>query len=187
MTEDHFNTPEVWKAIPDFLGYEVSDQGRMRSFWKRVSLGYGRGSTTVLDVMPQKFLKPIIHKDGYVYLNLSKDKNKITCKITRLVLLAFVGPCPKGMESCHNDGNPANNCVSNLRWDTPKNNQNDRHKHGTNLCGEQISQAKLTKDEVIEIRRLYALGHPRPVIALNFQISSGHVWSIVTRKQWKHI
>lgn len=34
------------------------------------------------------------------------------------------------MEVCHNDGNPANNVVTNLRWDTKKANARDRLMHG---------------------------------------------------------
>lgn len=47
------------------------------------------------------------------------------------MLTAFVGPRPDGMVTCHNDGNPANNNLSNLRWDTQSNNQLDAVKHGT--------------------------------------------------------
>lgn len=52
--------------------------------------------------------------------------------VHRLVLEAFVGPCPSGCEGCHYDGNPANNIVSNLRWDTTKNNCLDKRRHGRN-------------------------------------------------------
>ena len=46
--------------------------------------------------------------------------------VHRLVLLAFVGPCPVGMEGCHFDNDATNNRLSNLRWDTLSNNQKDR-------------------------------------------------------------
>lgn len=49
----------------------------------------------------------------------------------RLVLEAFVGPCPEGMQACHNDGDRMNTRVGNLRWDTPKANSADRWRHGT--------------------------------------------------------
>lgn len=35
------------------------------------------------------------------------------------------------MECCHNDGNPSNNIVENLRWDTHSGNMMDRTLHGT--------------------------------------------------------
>lgn len=47
------------------------------------------------------------------------------------MLTAFVGPCPDGMEGCHNDGDPHNNRLDNLRWDTRANNARDAIRHGT--------------------------------------------------------
>ena len=46
------------------------------------------------------------------------------------VLMAFVGERPEGHEACHNDGNPANNVVANLRWDTRASNAADAVRHG---------------------------------------------------------
>ncbi len=51
-----------------------------------------------------------------------------------LVLTAFRGHCPAGMEGCHNDGDPKNNRLSNLRWDTHSANQKDGFRHGTMKC-----------------------------------------------------
>ena len=37
----------------------------------------------------------------------------VTRSVGRLVLEVFVGPCPPGMEACHNDGDPHNNWLDN--------------------------------------------------------------------------
>jgi len=50
--------------------------------------------------------------------------------VHRLVLEAFAGPCPDGMEACHGDGDPTNNRRLNLRWDTRSSNQLDTVRHG---------------------------------------------------------
>lgn len=47
-----------------------------------------------------------------------------------LVLEAFVGLCPDGMECCHYDDNQTNNKLSNLRWDTHANNVRDGYRNG---------------------------------------------------------
>lgn len=52
------------------------------------------------------------------------------CAVHVLVLEEFVGLCPPGMESCHGDGDTQNNWLTNLRWDTPTNNNADKIKHG---------------------------------------------------------
>jgi hypothetical protein len=47
-----------------------------------------------------------------------------------LVLEAFVGPCPDGLEACHWDDDPTNNRLSNLRWDTSIANKRDMARNG---------------------------------------------------------
>jgi hypothetical protein len=46
-----------------------------------------------------------------------------------LVLTTFVGPRPDGHEGCHNNGEPSDNRLVNLRWDTPCANQADKLVH----------------------------------------------------------
>ncbi len=51
--------------------------------------------------------------------------------VHQLVLEAFVGPCPSGLECRHLDGNPDNNQLENLRWGTRLENMADKKLHGT--------------------------------------------------------
>lgn len=70
--------------------------------------------------------------NGRARVNLhfrGKGKMKL---VHRLVAEAFLGSCPPGMEACHNNGNPSDNRLSNIRWDTHKNNEDDKRRHGTN-------------------------------------------------------
>jgi len=70
------------------------------------------------------------HPTGHQLVKLSKDGSSRAGKVHRLVLLTFVGPPPEGCEGCHNDGNPANNDLTNLRWGTRSDNLYDRVRHG---------------------------------------------------------
>lgn len=105
---------ETWRPISDFE-YEVSDLGRVRS------LKSGR----------VKILKPQRHTGGYRKVTLWRGGIEHQHLMQKLVLTAFVGPRPPGMQACHNDGDETNNALSNLRWDTPRANQADRIEHGT--------------------------------------------------------
>ena len=106
-------TIEEWRNVPGFPGYEVSNLGRMRSSKS--------GALRILSGWKAK---------GYPTVALRKDGRTFCRQIHRLVLIAFVGPCPEFMEGCHSDGNPENNQLSNLRWDTSSNNKHDIVEHG---------------------------------------------------------
>jgi hypothetical protein len=54
-----------------------------------------------------------------------------------MVLEAFVGPSPEGMEACHRDDVPANNHLSNLRWDTHRANLREASRNGRNRFANQ--------------------------------------------------
>jgi len=100
------------------------------------------------------------------------------------VLLAFVGPCPDGLEACHENGDCTNDAPDNLRWDTHSANLLDRRKHGTNVQGEMVNTAKLSADDVIEIRRI---GKPLKQHALKHKVSVALISAILKRKVWQHV
>jgi hypothetical protein len=63
-------------------------------------------------------------------VTLSVDGDRKQCRVAPLVLEAFVGPRPPGMDCCHDDGDSTNDALSNLRWDTKRANQADTLRHG---------------------------------------------------------
>ena len=118
----------IWKPIPGFEGqYEVSDHGEVRSLARRVPTVI-KGKRTTMPV-PARVLKPGRTSSGHVSVVLGR-KGGSHC-IHVLVLTAFVGPRPPGMDACHNDDVPDNNVLSNLRWDTRTNNILDAVRNGT--------------------------------------------------------
>lgn len=123
-------TPEAWKAIPGYEGlYEVSDQGRVRSLDRE----YVR-SDGVATRRRGRTLKPVVNTNGrhQVYLCIPGSKQK-PCLVHRLVLEAFVGPCPEGMEACHYNDTFTDNRLCNLRWDTREANTADRIRNGVSF------------------------------------------------------
>lgn len=111
---------EEWRFIPGFEGYyEVSNHGRVRSVDRVVQTRQGL-----------KRYRGVLRKTStgsgvYEQLPLSVDDVQTTVYVHSAVLLAFVGPCPQGMEVCHNDGDPRNNHLSNLRYGTHVENTKD--------------------------------------------------------------
>jgi hypothetical protein len=120
-------TEERWLPVVGFEGfYEVSDAGRMRSLSRTVKTCHG-GTRQHLG----RILKLTASAKGHLYVGLSRDGVVTLYFVHRAALEAFCGPCPPEMEGCHGDGNPANNNLSNLRWDTRSNNHLDAVRHGT--------------------------------------------------------
>lgn len=132
-------------------------------------------------------LKAFSDQDGYLHVVLSTGGRPHTIKVQRLVALHFIGPKPEGMFVCHNDGNKLNNCVDNLRYDTPKANSQDMLRHGTNRPprGELNGMSKLTLADVLELRRLYDEGsRTYKELGAIFGIHPDYAGKIARRRAW---
>lgn len=114
---------EIWKPVPNYEGvYEVSSLGQVRSIDRLDNLGRRYRGVT---------LKQGTHPDGHKQIALSKDGKVTTRFVHQLVAEAFIGPRVGNLVACHNNGDPADNRVENIRWDTQQNNVHDRRAHGT--------------------------------------------------------
>jgi hypothetical protein len=179
---------EVWKPVVGFEGlYEVSDEGRAKSLMRVVRRKRRNAAEEYMPV-PERLLRPWrTNKLGHVSLSLNTGGNTTKRLLHRLVLEAFVGPCPAGMQACHNDGNPANNRLGNLRWDTSKANHHDKIRHGTTNRGERCGAAKLTASSVRDIRAKRASGAKVADLAKQHGVSGPTISEICNRRTWKHI
>lgn len=151
------DSPEQWKDIPGYEGYyQVSDQGRVKALARYVpERTHGRWQPLPGQVFT-KFWRERIMKtkpgaNGYLRAMLRRNGKSATVLVHRLVLLAFVGEPEPRQQACHNDGNRANNHLTNLRWDSSKNNHADKKRHGTQPFGENHHNAKLTDTQVLAI------------------------------------
>lgn len=137
-------TNEQWLPVPGFPGYEVSDAGRVRSHKQRTA----------------RILRPGDNGSGHLQVGLRREGKSHMRQVHCLVALAFIGPVKEGLEVCHNDGNPGNNTLSNLRYDTRRNNLLDRAKHGYvhPNRGERHPRARVPDSAVSAMRAEYAKG-----------------------------
>lgn len=168
-------TAPTWRAIDGWPEYEVSDQGQIRR--TRIVAG-ARG------IYLKGWTNPIT---GYRQVGLTRN-GKTTCYlISRLVATAFLGPPPPSTEAAHWDRDPQNNHLSNLRWATPSENQHDKYRHGTDRQGIKSPSAKLTEEQVKEIRRRAAAGEPYHAIAAAYGVARSVPYNIHHRRTWKHL
>lgn len=121
---------EKWKTIPGYEGrYEVSDLGSVRSLDRKDTRGRRRkGRVMSLRRQPS----------GHLTVSLCNGQQR-SFPVHRLVLLAFVGPCPDGMEACHENDVPDDNRLANLRWDTRSANVMDSVRNGLHFMASKTS------------------------------------------------
>ena len=164
-----------WLPITGYEGrYDVSDSGQVnsRSDYRPSSGG---------------ILIPWVQNRGYQYVSLRLDGKKKTFAVHRLVLDAFVGPCPHGMQVAHGDGDPKNNHLSNLRWATPKDNIADRARHGRTAKGEANGSSKLDRHAVKTIKRMKDHGFSAFETARLACVNPSTIQSIWSGESWIHI
>lgn len=175
---------ELWSPVPGWEGfYEVSTYGRVKSLQRCSTAGRGVG------VYRGTLLKQSRTAAGYPSVSLSRPGGGKQAYVHRLVAAAFLGPCPDGKEVCHGDGNPRNNAIWNLRYDTRLGNAKDRETHGTNvggsLPGARNPNAKLTEEVVRFLRENQHL--PLRELSRLVGVHLSTVANVLNRKTWNHL
>lgn len=146
----------------------------------------------VMSVKSGKLLKPGIGTTGYYLVILCKDGVKKTCKVHRLVAAAFL-PNPDGLPFVnHIDHNRLNNNKKNLEWCSPSGNMKHCFNSGRGVIPKQVGEknvkAKLTADQVREIRATHALGGKTfQDISVDYGVRMCTIARIVNRKLWNHV
>lgn len=175
---DH-TAPIEFREIPESEGYRFGSDGSVWSRWKQ-------GADA--PVWPWKQLSLRRHKSGHLDVRVKINGQRTMVGAHVLTCWAFHGPCPPGLECCHKDGVPDHNVPDNLYWGTRAQNIEDQRRHGVYQQGSRSGLAKLTEDQVREIRRLYAEGgHSNYSLADQFGVNHATVWQILSRRTWKHV
>lgn len=165
---------EIWKDIPEYEGlYQINNFGKIKSFHNKHRI---KG----------KILMPYLNKNNRFYILLTKNKLHKMHVIHRLVAQAFI-PNPKNKpEVNHIDGNPKNNNVKNLEWNT--NSENKKHAYKLRLMnreGERHHLHKLTNKDILKIRFLFNVKKMKQYeIAKLFNTDRSNISLIVNNKTW---
>jgi len=168
-----------YRTLDRFPGYRFGEDGSVescRSRWGTVP--WRRLADRKLPKSPHlKVL--LVDKDGCRGEHL----------VHRLVLEAFKGPCPAGLECCHDNDIGNDNRVSNLRWGTRSSNRHDcvRNGHDRSPKGERHGCAKLTEADVAQVFKRRSAGETQQAIADALGVNQSNVSHILNGRNWKHL
>lgn len=179
---------EFWLPTK-YLGYDVSSFGRVRSWWARRALGIGKGSATFLGTTSQ-ILRSVPQAGGYRAVGVARNKagRPKHVSLHRLVAMSSV-PTIEGMPHVNHKNCIKADCRSdNLEWTVPV--ANTRHAVNAGIIkvvGEDNPMAKLTVEDIQQIRALRQAGVDRREVAAQFAVNPSHIWSIWAGKRWAHV
>lgn len=137
---------------------------------------------------------------GYGRYGYMTDDGRRTWLGAHRILYELVyGPIPPGMLVCHHCDNPT--CVrpSHLFIGNTKDNMRDAsHKgrtctgeknmfYGGDRRGEKSHTAKLTTEQVVDIRQRYSEGESYGKLAAQFAVTPSNILCIVKRKSWCYV
>lgn len=156
MTDLSWARPKLaeWLPMPDCPGYLVSYRG------------------DVFSEKTNRILRLSVDVKGRLRANLFVRGKRKGVIVGRMVLRAFGGNAPTYKHvACHNDGDPTNNHISNLRWCTYAENTADTILHGTHRSGTNHQRSKLTRIQIKKMLTLYRSGMSQPEIAKRFKVN----------------
>lgn len=173
---------EYWKDVKGYEGiYEASTTGHVR-------------------IKPGANSPEYVKKRGFVIPDLKyfADKhNRLKCVFVkrdgsrhltsphRLVAWTFL-PNPANLrEVNHIDGNPQNNDVSNLEWVSSSENKHHAVRMGLMLSGEAHPQAKLTNDQVTELKIRVLSGEHIKDLAEEFNVQGSLISTAVNETYYR--
>ena len=159
----------MWRIIPGFSTYEVSNVGRVREMLTKKP-------AKVWDTNKGYYCCSLVGDDGY-------RRNVL---ISRCVALGFHGPRPSVKHgACHRDDNKHNDRRDNIYWGTQKQNVEDMFRNGR--VGPHGGHAKLTMDQATTIR-LQANYYKVAQLARRFGVSERTIYRVLAREcYWQNL
>lgn len=187
--------PSAERWVPCPFGYEdlyeVSSLGQVRSKDRTVVSRNRWGP--IEKHLRGKIRAQTVGAYGYLTVNLSRDGKVKIWRVHLLVAEAFLGPRPPGLDIRHGPAGRRDNSVTNLSYGTRAENEQDKIRDGTfrhrTPIGEANSNARLTEDQVREIRNRYRRVGGETFVSLgrDFGVSYQSIRNIVYRRTWKHV
>lgn len=177
-------TKEIWRQVLGYEGYyEISNLGRLKALRRKVR---HRSAKSGWCIRKERIKSSRPMCDGRYFFTLFKEGIAITKGRSVLICEAFVSPNPGELWVLHKNGDSTDDRPENLYWGTPKDNANDRGRHGRTTHGEAHWCSILKEEDVKEIRRLRGKVRQKD-LAKRFGVTQPAVSFIQLGKGWKHV
>lgn len=186
---------EVWKDVPGWEDYAVSNQGRVKSLARTVSTKNQNAEFTYERAgRVMRITKTTgIYNGFYLRVQLRRLNSFKSIMVHTLVMAAFVGERIEGMQINHINGVKNDNNLVNLEYCTQS--ENLLHAIRTGLkpvgCGTKAPNSKLSHAEVAEVKRHFSGKRPTHKECLKFGAKFGThyatIYNIVIGKSHKEL
>lgn len=176
---------ELWKPV-SVKGmkkwYDISSLGRIRS-------GHLKGSNTRTRALIPRLMEGTSNNKGRLFIDLQNKAttSRVKIQISRLVLLTF-RPIKNSnkFDASHLNHDFKDNRLCNLVWESHYDNVNRSISAGRYPLGENHHNSKVTKSNVLYIRKAYSKGVPSRTLSKKFGISIGNINHICAGRTWKN-
>jgi len=179
----------LWKSIPNYPGYFVSNTGLVKSIDRKVKRKDG-----CFILKHGTILSPSLDDCGYKYVCLSKNNNQKCIKIHRLVAISFIGKIKKGYEVNHKNFKKKDNRVKNLEVITRK--ENIKHavkgrrfftkKFKLSCLARRGKSYKYSKKIALNIVKLRRNKLKHIEISEKLSVPISHIQNVLSGNTWSH-
>lgn len=178
---------EIWKDVEEFdFLYQISNMGRLKSKERKVNSKIQKCGYRIIS---EKIKLAQDNGNGYKQYYIQINKIRRLQYVHRLVANYFIPNLENKKQVNHKNGIKSDNRVGNLEWCTQSENTAHAVKNKLMKSGEDSVHSKLTKQNVLCIRRLYRINpkFSKSDVSRKLGVRDSTIHKIINNERWKNL